>query len=198
MSTQSGFKITIEATDAAGNKVRTEVEPVGGAEKKAIIEEVIELRTTGEDSDAWLPEAKAKGFEYFRTNKDDSTEARRATFRQFYKKLFGELDVTNDAHSMPTLQEFQRLLAGFKPKEMKSTAIIEVTEQFQYRDANGQTKSARGATWADAFNTFFADRTAVNPDFSFAQYVMFWHMLFDQDDLRLLSPWFVKEDARPW
>ncbi|MDP3209038.1 MAG: hypothetical protein Q8M65_07805, partial [Rhodoglobus sp.] len=190
LMTTPGFTVTIEATDAAGNVVRTVVGP--SSNTPATVE-------ASDDSNAWHPDSYELGKAFAKAHAGDTSLDKRLVFRRFYEALFKPADVESDTEPFPALQRFQRVLGNFNEKKAGET--VQKVEDFEYELLDGTTRSALvGTPWVDALNTLLYDLTGVNPGFSHAQFMLFKHILRLQDDVKLLSPWFVapEQPARPW
>ncbi|MDO9018266.1 MAG: hypothetical protein Q8S73_23990 [Deltaproteobacteria bacterium] len=190
LMTATGFTVTIEATDAAGNAVRTVLTPSASS---------LATPEASDDSNAWHPDSYKLGKAFAAAHAEDTSVDKRLVFRQFYEALFKPADVQSDAEPFPALQRFQRVLGNFNEK--KAGELIEKEGDCQYELLDGTLKFAPiGTDWVDALNTLLFDLTKVNPGFSHAQFMLFKHILRLQDDVKLLSPWFVapEQPARPW
>ena len=132
--------------------------------------EDIPLPNVAQDSWAWHDNAQTRGLNYFAVHKDDDSHADMAGLRRIAHWLFDDSD---PLQVLPNLQGFHaHLRAHFDPTGVDPS------------------KGVGGV------NAYLAARLTPPVTLSHAQCVQLYHVLFSQEDVRLVAPYDVS--AQPW
>lgn len=147
------------------------------------------------DSPAWNPDAHDIGHQWAThpSRANDTNPDRRSELRQIYHNLFTKnVDLGSDKVPFQEIQSLQRMVAHIDQHNPAKT----LTAEHGFTDR--EKKLVTGVTVVDAINDWLAPLNGgKKASLTFSQYVLLWHIFFNQDDIKLLSPWEVPSATTP-
>lgn len=140
------------------------------------------------DSSAWSADSKVHGRAFFMGNATLHDATRRGQLQQLLLKFFSSAQVLNEVPKLKQFQEHLRL--NFDPHDPQKSTFGGTLVAWKTVNAPTVGLALNRYLGAVIEGTDLNDPpTVTNPTtLGHAQFVIFWHLLYAQEDVQLLSP----------
>jgi hypothetical protein len=171
------IRVVVEVSGSA-------VEAPAAAPMGAAQSQLTSGRGLGANSPAWHPDAHTLGGFFFAAHKEDNNPESRKTLSALFKVLS---DPAGDYDNQRTIQKLHGKVDPVQENTLAPADMGVVAGQLV-----GETVQVRLNRWVGSV----LDPVVPQATLTHAQFVLFWHILRDQEDLKLISPF--DPNTLPW